>query len=285
MSPVHVSELHIHPVKALRGSTRDRVEIEPWGVAGDRRWMVVDSAGTFVTQRKFPVMARIAAVNGPDGLMLSTGGEQLAVPLPGPDAATLEVRVWRDTIRAASGGAAAAAWLSSAIGIECQLVYLADPRLRPVNPAYGGPGEWVNLTDGFPVLLVSLASLADLNSRLLAPVPIGRFRPNIVVQGCEAWAEDRWRRIRIGSVIFRVVKPCERCTVTTVDPETSERPDKLEPLRTLAGFRRDVAGHIMFGQNLIPETTGWIATNDRIEVLEQGASNVDFAATGNIAAE
>jgi uncharacterized protein YcbX len=272
-------------VKALRGRAHDWVATEPWGLAGDRRWMIVDSAGTFVTQRKFPVIARIAAANGPDGLVLSTGGEQLAVPLPGPDAATLEVRVWRDTIRAACGGAAASSWLSAAIGIECRLVYLADPRLRPVNPAYGGPGEWVNLADGFPVLLVSLASLADLNSRLLAPVPIGRFRPNIVVQGCEAWAEDRWRRVRIGPVIFRVGKACERCTVTTIDPETGERPDKLEPLRTLARFRRDVSGHIMFGQNLIPETTGWIAMNDCIEVLEQGASNVSFAAAGDVAAE
>ncbi len=285
MSSAHVSELRIHPVKALRGSTRDRVGIEPWGLVGDRRWMVVDSAGTFVTQRKYPVMALIAAAEGPDGLVLSTGGEQLAVPLPGPDAEMLEVRVWRDTIRAASGGPAASAWLSSVIGIECRLVYLADPRLRPVNPAYGRPGDRVNLSDGFPVLLVSLASLADLNRRLVMPVPISRFRPNIVMQGREAWAEDCWRRIRIGPVVFRVVKPCERCTVTTIDPDTGERPDRTEPLRTLARFRRDVAGHIMFGQNLVPETTGCIATNDRIEVLEQGASNVSFAAAGDIAAE
>ena len=285
LSSAHVSELRIYPVKALRGSARDRIGIEPWGMAGDRRWMVVDSAGVFVTQRKFPAMALIAAADGSGGLMLSAGGEQLAVPLPGADAATLEVRVWRDTLRVASGGAAAAAWLSSRIGIDCRLVYMADPRLRPVDPAYGTAADRVNLSDGFPVLLTSLASLADLNRRLSMPVPIQRFRPNVVITGCEPWEEDRWRRIRIGSVVFRVVKACERCTVTTIDPDTGERPDRTEPLRTLARFRRDAAGHIMFGQNLIPETTGWVAVNDPVEILERGASNVAFAAAGDVAAK
>ncbi len=278
MSSAEVSELRIYPIKALRGSAREQVEIEPWGVAGDRRWMIVDSAGTFVTQRKFPALAPIAAAAGPDGLVLSGSGKQLVVPLPGPDAATLDVTIWRDTVRVASGGAAAAAWLSAMIGIECRLVYLTDPRCRQVNPAYGAPADRVNLSDGFPVLLTSLASLADLNSRLANPVPMSRFRTNIVVQGSEAWAEDRWRRIRIGSVVFRLVKPCQRCTVTTVDQDTGERPNKTEPLLTLSRFRRDTAGRIMFGQNLIPETTGWIGLNDPVEVLEQGTSNVSFAA-------
>lgn len=278
MPSVQVSELRVHPVKALHGSTCDRVEIEPWGVAGDRRWMVVDSAGTFVTQRKFPAMAAIAVVDGPEGLLLSAGGKQLVVPMPGPDAATLDVTIWRDTVRVACGGAAAAAWLSAAIGIGCRLVHMTDPRCRRVNPDYGLPADRVNLADGFPVLLTSLASLADLNRRLPNPVPMSRFRTNIVVQGAEAWAEDRWRRIRIGSVVFRVVKPCQRCTVTTVDQETGERPDRTEPLLTLSRFRRDAAGRIMFGQNLIPETTGCIGRNDYIEVLEQGDSNVGLAA-------
>lgn len=278
MSSAQVSELRVHPVKALHGSTRKQVEIEPWGVAGDRRWMVVDRAGTFVTQRKFPAMAPIAATQGPDGLVLSSGGKQLVVPLPGPDAATLDATIWRDTVRVASGGMAAAAWLSAVIGIECRLVYLADPRCRPVNPSYGSPADRVNLSDGFPVLLTSLASLADLNRQLPNPVSMSRFRTNIVIQGSEAWAEDRWRRIRIGPVVFRLVKPCQRCTVTTVDQDTGERPDKTEPLLTLSRFRRDTAGRIMFGQNLIPETTGRIGLNDPVEVLEQGDTNVSFAA-------
>lgn len=277
MSSAQVSELRIYPVKALRGSAREQVEIEPWGVAGDRRWMIVDSAGTFVSQRKFPALAPIAAAVEPNGLVLSGAGKQLVVPLPGPDAATLDVTIWRDTVRVASVGAAAAAWLSAMIGIECRLVYLADPRCRPVNPAYGAPADRVNLADGFPVLLTSLASLAELNRRLPNPVPMSRFRTNIVVQGSEAWAEDRWRRIRIGSVVFRLVKPCQRCTVTTIDQDTGKRPDRTEPLLTLARFRRDAAGRIMFGQNLIPETTGHIGLDDRIEVLEQGAPNVSFA--------
>lgn len=278
MSSAQVSELRVYPVKAMRGSAREQVEIEPWGVAGDRRWMLVDRAGTFLSQRKFPATAPIAAVNGPDGLVLSGGGQQLAVPLPGPDAATLDVTIWRDTVRVACGGVAAAAWLSAMIGVECRLVYLADARCRPVNPDYGKPGDRVNLADGFPVLLTSLASLAEVNTRLTHPVPMSRFRSNVVVQGCKAWAEDRWRRIRIGPVVFRVVKPCQRCTVTTIDQDTGVRPDRTEPLLTLARFRRDDAGRIMFGQNLIPETTGRIGRNDPVEVIEQGASNVSLAA-------
>jgi len=278
MPSAQVSELRVHPVKALHGSTCKQVEIEPWGVAGDRRWMVVDRTGTFVTQRKFPAMASITVTDGPDGLVLSAGGKQLVVPPPNPDAATLDVTIWRDTVRVASGGTAAAAWLSAAIGIDCRLVHMTDPRCRRVNPAYGLPADRVNLSDGFPVLLTSLASLADLNRRLPNPVPMSRFRTNIVAQDAEAWAEDRWRRIRIGPVVFRLVKPCQRCTVTTVDQNTGERPDRTEPLLTLSRFRRDTAGRIMFGQNLIPETTGRIGTDDRIEVLEQGASNVSFAA-------
>ena len=278
MPSAQVSELRIYPVKALHGVMHDRVDIEPWGVAGDRRWMVVDSAGLFVTQRKFPAMARVTAAEGLDGLVLSAGGEQLFVPLPGSDAATLNVTIWRDTVRVSSGGAAAAAWLSDAIGIECRLVHLVDPQSRPVNPAYGTPTDRVNLADGFPVLLTSLASLADLNRRLPSPVPMSRFRTNIVIQATEAWAEDRWRRIRIGPVVFRVAKPCQRCIVTTIDQDTGERPDRTEPLLTLSRFRRDIAGRIMFGQNLIPETTGRIGLDDPIEVLEQGTSNVSFAA-------
>ena len=278
MPSAQVSELRVHPVKALHGSTRDRVDIEPWGVAGDRRWMVVDSAGVFVTQRKFPAMARVAVAERPDGLMLSSGGDQLFVPLPGPDAAMLDVTIWRDTVRIAFGGAAAAAWLSAVIGIECRLVHLVDPSCRPVSPAYGTPKDRVNLSDGFPVLLTSLASLADLNRRLASPVPMGRFRANIVVKCSKAWAEDRWRRIRIGPVVFRVVKPCQRCTVTTIDQDSGERPDRTEPLLTLARFRRDTSGRIMFGQNLIPETTGCIGLDDPVEVLGEGASNVSFAA-------
>lgn len=273
--PLTVSALRIHPVKALRGAAREAVSVEAWGVAQDRRWMVVQPDGRFLTQRELPLMARITATATEAGLVLSAEGLGLCA-VPFPEAATAEERlvtVWRDTLPALDAGPEAAHWLSEALGRPCGLVYLADTRARPVDPAYGTPEDRTAFSDGFPVLLATTASLDALNDALPAPIPMERFRPNLVVAGATPWAEDRWRRIRIGTVTFRVVKPCSRCIVTTVDQESGERPDKSEPLKTLGRLRR-AAGGVMFGQNLIPDGPGRIAVGDRVEILEAGESNV-----------
>lgn len=270
-----VAELRIHPVKGLRGDRHRVADIEPWGLVGDRRWMVVDATGRFLTQREHNHMALIEAHNAATGITLTAPGmESLDLPYPASDAEPIEVVVWRDTVGAVAAGAAANAWISAALGLPSRLVYLADTRARKIDPAFAKVGETVNFADGFPVLLGSLESLADLNARLAVPIPIDRFRPNIVVGGTAPWVEDCWRRIRIGDVLFRIVKPCERCIVTTIDPETGLRPDKSEPLRTLGTFRRDRRGGVIFGQNLIPENAGRIATGDRVEVIERGPPNV-----------
>ena len=280
-----VAELRIHPVKGLRGGLRAAADVEPWGLAGDRRWMVVDAAARFLSQRELSHMALIEARTGSEGITLTAPGrDSLGIPFPGPDAEPLDVVVWRDKVRAVAAGVEADAWLSAALGVACRLVYLADTAARSIDPVFASRGETVSFADGFPILLCSLDSLADLNARLAAPVPIGRFRPNIVVSGAAPWAEDGWRLIRIGGVRFRVVKPCDRCIVTTIDPETGERPDKSEPLRTLGMFRRDRRGGLMFGQNLIPETTGRIAAGDLVDVLEQGPPNVLLMGDGKAAA-
>jgi uncharacterized protein YcbX len=148
-----------------------------------------------------------------------------------------------------------------------------DTRARPVDPDYAAPDDRALFSDGFPVLLTNTASLAALNTALPKPIDMTRFRPNIVMTGATAWAEDQWRRIRIGGVVFRVAKPCARCAVTTVDQMTGERPNKSEPLRTLGRIRRTADG-VMFGQNLIPDSPGRIAVGDAIEILEAGESNV-----------
>ena len=276
-----VTELRIHPVKGLRGGLHRTADIEHWGLAGDRRWMVVDAAGRFLSQREHNTMALVEARNTATGITLTTPGmEGMIIPFPAPETETFDVVVWRDTVRAVPAGAAADAWISAALGLCCRLVYLADTAGRKIDPAYSSAGQTVNFADGFPVLLTSMTSLADLNTRLAVPIPIGRFRPNIVVSGAVPWAEDCWRRIRIGDVLFRVVKPCDRCIVTTIDPETGQRPDKTEPLRTLATFRRDQRGGVMFGQNLIPENTGRIAAEDRVVVLEHGPPNVMLMSDG-----
>ncbi len=276
-----VAELRIHPVKGLRGGVHMTADIEPWGLVGDRRWMVVDAAARALTQRERHTMALIEAHNTATGITLTTPGmERIIIPFPAPDAATLDVVVWRDTVGAVAAGTAADAWISAALGLSCRLVYLADTSSRKIDPAFAPAGQLVNFADGFPVLLGSLTSLADLNTRLAVPIPIGRFRPNIVVRGAAPWAEDCWRRIQIGDVFFRVVKPCDRCIVTTIDPETGQRPDKTEPLRTLGTFRRDRRGGVMFGQNLIPENAGRITAGDCVEVLEHGPPNVMLMSAG-----
>jgi uncharacterized protein YcbX len=276
-----VAELRIHPVKGLRGGLHTTADVEPWGLVGDRRWMVVDAAARFLTQRELNHMALIEARNTAAGITLAVPGmEVVIIPFPAPDAETLDVVVWRDTVGAVAAGAAADAWISAALGLSCRLVYLADTTGRKIDPAFATDGQTVNFADGFPVLLGSLASLADLNTRVAVPIPIGRFRPNIVVNGAAPWAEDCWRRIRIGDVLFSVVKPCDRCIVTTIDPETGQRPDKTEPLRTLGKIRRDRRGGVMFGQNLIPENAGRIAAGAQVEVLEYGPPNVMLMSAG-----
>ncbi len=274
MNAVTVSALHVYPVKGLQGHALASAAVERCGLAGDRRWMVVDPAGRFMTQRQCPDMAKVAAKHVADDLALSVPGRgRLLVPRPGMREPTVAVTVWRSTVPAQLADAASAAWLSQALGVACRLAYLADPAARPVDPAYGAESDRVSFADGFPLLLTAVNSLRDLDGRLGAPVPMRRFRPNIVVDGTPAWAEDCWRRIRIGAVVFRLPKPCSRCLVITVDQETGQRPDRQEPLRTLARFRRTEGG-VMFGQNMIPESLGQIAVGDLVTVLEAGPSNV-----------
>jgi uncharacterized protein YcbX len=223
-------------------------------------------------------MARIGAALAAGGITLNAPGRPpIFVPTPAATAPLIESTIWRDSVPARLAGADANAWISEALGEVCRLVHLADTAARPIDPAHARPGETVSFADGFPLLLTSLASLADLNHRLAVPVPITRFRGNLVIAGAAPWAEDRWQVIRIGSAIFRVAKPCERCLVTTIDQRTGDRPDKEEPLRTLASFRRDARG-LMFGQNLVPEHPGRVAVGDRIDVLQAGPANVRLLA-------
>ncbi len=270
----YVAALHLHPVKGLRGYPITTAQVEPCGLAGDRRWMAVDAAGRFLSQRQLPGMARVLAEATSDGLILRAPTlPPISVPHPGPDGETITVSVWRSTLPARLAHRVACAWLSEALGAACRLVHLADAAARPVDPAYGDAGDRVSLADGYPVLLTSMSSLGDLNARLADPVPMRRFRPNLVIAGADAWAEDRWRLIRVGGVVFRVAKPCSRCSVITIDQESGERPDAQEPLRTLTRFRRTEDG-VMFGQNMIPQTLGSLAVGDAVTVLEAGRSNV-----------
>jgi len=191
----------------------------------------------------------------------------LSLPLdPGPGP-RLSVQVWKDLCEVPAVSAAADRWFCEYLGFPCRLVYMDEAYRRPVKPQFSQPGDTVSFADGFPLLLLSEASLHDLNQRLGTPVSMRRFRPNLVVRGGSPFMEDGWHRIRVGALEFDVVKACSRCVFTTVDPDTAEKDPDMQPLRTLGSYRRGREGGVFFGQNLIPRTTGLVRLGDPIEVL------------------
>lgn len=267
--------IHVHPVKAFRGLAPREAAVEPWGLAGDRRWVLIDDGGKVVTQRQQPRLAPAAAELLPGGgVRLSAPGmAPLTVPVPQRSLA-VPVEIFRDKVEAVpADDAAAHAWCSTYLGADVRLVYMDDPATRrPVDPEYALPGETVSFADGYPLLLTITASLDALNSLISqgghaqeGPLPMNRFRPNVVVSGTAAWAEDDWSRVAIGEVSFRVAKTCGRCVVTTTDQDTTER--GKEPLFTLGRHRR-LGGKLVFGQNLVPESRGTIRVGDPVTVLD-----------------
>jgi hypothetical protein len=261
-----VSELHVYPVKSLGGISLPACEVTRRGLRWDRHWMVVDEAGRFLTQRQLPRMALVHTRVDHDGLELTASGmAPLRVPLEAPGE-PLTVSVWRDTVRAHRVGGQTDRWLSDALAVSCRLVRFPADAARPVVPVYGAADDETAFSDGFPLLLIGEGSLAELNRRLGRPLPMARFRPNIVVAGTEPFAEDAWRRTSVGGLTLRVVKPCSRCLVTTVDPDRGEV-DGDEPLRTLATFRQQ-GNKVYFGQNAIPDGEGGLRVGDAVKVLE-----------------
>ncbi|MFJ8595812.1 MOSC domain-containing protein [Streptomyces sp. NPDC093598] len=276
MGNAHLHSIHIHPVKAVRGLAPRQAVVEPWGLAGDRRWVLIDDGGMVVTQRRQPRLALAAAELLPGGgVRLSAPGMRpLAVPVPRP-LATVPVEIFRDKVEAIPAeGEAAHAWFSSCLGIDVRLAYMDDPAVRrPLAEEFARPGETVSFADGFPLLLTSTSSLDALNSLIAqgehageGPLPMDRFRPNVVVAGTPAWAEDGWSLLAVGEVRFRVAKPCGRCVVTTTDQDTGER--GREPLFSLGRHRR-LGGKPVFGQNLVPLSPGTIRVGDPVRILEQ----------------
>lgn len=266
---MHLSALYRYPLKSGRGESLRQAQLDVLGLAGDRRWMVVDAAsGRFLSQRQLPQMARLQARWQGAGLALAAPGmAELPVVLPGPDAPLREVSVWDDRLEVPDAGDAAASWLSELLGRPCRLVQVPEARARQVDIDYAQPGDRVGFADGFPFLLIGQASLDDLCARVGRPLEMERFRPNLVVSGSEPYAEDRWKRIRIGTVEFRVAKPCSRCAIPTLDPLTGERSPDHEPIATLKTYRKGEGG-VFFGQNLIADGTGELAVGMPVEVLE-----------------
>jgi uncharacterized protein len=269
---LQVQSLHIYPVKGARAVDLTTCDLEPMGLAEDRRWMLVNADGMFLSQRDTPALAKLAvkpARNG--GLMISVPGAltQLVLP-PDPSQPTISVTVWKYTGPALAAGKDVNDLLSRWLGQPVRLVRVAPTTARLANPDWAGPHTPVGFADAYPVLVALTASLDALNAAMADAIAMNRFRPNIVISGAGAWADDGWKRIRLGEVELDLVKPSDRCLVTTTDQSSGERMGK-EPLATLAKLRRSAVPNIngvLFGTNAAPRVLGTLSVGDIVEVLE-----------------
>lgn len=267
---LRLSALYRYPLKSAKGEVLQQARLDKLGLVGDRRWMLVDEAtGRFLTQRAVPSMSQISALwNAQGGLTLSAPGHpDVEVPLPGADAELRGVTIFRDSLRVPDAGDEAGAWVSDFIGKATRLVQIPLDRARTTEAGYGRDDDQVAFADGYPLLLIGQASLEDLSQQVGRPLEMLRFRPNLVIEGSTAFAEDGWKRIRIGEVEFRVVKSCSRCILTTIDPQTGQRSADREPLATLQKYRAQADG-AMFGQNLVNDGNGHLEVGMPVTVLE-----------------
>jgi uncharacterized protein len=261
---IRVQSLHVYPVKSCAGINVGAARVERRGLMGDRRWMIVDEDGRFVTQREEPRLCLVRTTLDSDRIVLSYEGDAFELPRALSEGPRVSVEVWESRVDAIEH-ADARAWISRVAGAPSRLVYMPDDVERPVSPTHAAPGDMVSFADGFPLLLASTGSLAELERRANVPLSMTRFRPNVVVACDTPFAEDGWKRLAIGEATFRAPKGCDRCVVTTVDPTTGAR--GKEPLRTLATFRKwDDA--VWFAVNLVPDTLGRVQVGDEVRVLD-----------------
>lgn len=280
---MQISEINIYPIKSLKGISVESAKVEERGLQLDRRWMLTTSNGMFITQREFPQMARIG-LEFYDGFLAEYEDfPPLHIPFEPDRGERQRVTVWQSVCDAVVYKGVVSEWFSDAIGTRCQLVLMPDTSKRHINPRFDRGEDIVSFADGYPLMVISETSLDDLNSKLWAahdrkreeadlpefePLPMNRFRPNIVIANADAYAEDEWRSVRMGDARFHSTKPCERCVMTTVDQSTGEFTGK-EPLKTLATYRQAKmlmpgrteelgvsANAVLFGQNLVAETPG-----------------------------
>lgn len=247
----------MYPVKSAGGFGVEGWPLDEFGLHLDRRWAVIDATGRVLTQREYAAMALVRTALSETALRLEAPGMPILSVPPGPSGGSrLPVRIWGDTCEAERSGRTADDWWSAWLGEPCFMVRMPDDTLRPA-----GTGR-VAFADAFPFLILSEASLDGLNARLDQPVPMNRFRPNLVIAGTEAHAEDTWGAVRIGSEEFVITRACDRCVITTIDQATLAR--SKEPLRTLAAYRRGADGGVFFGQNARHLTHGTLRTGDAV---------------------
>jgi uncharacterized protein len=268
MPHITLSAIAIYPVKSLAGIQLTDCPVVSTGFKYDRRWMLIDREGIFLSQRRLPKMALIQPRLTAEEMVLSAPGmNELALALEPEPGAITPSTVWHDRLNLWSVSKEADDWFTRFLNTDCRLVYQPESAVRAVDPAHARSGDLTSLSDGFPFLLVSESSLAALNHAMQADLPMSRFRPNLVVAGLEAYEEDTWREIMIGSIGFRLPKPCSRCSVPTIDPDTGET--GKEPLTTLNRLRK-WENRVYFGQNAIHDQCGVLSVGDTVVVGKTG---------------
>lgn len=266
---INLTDIYIYPIKSFGGIRIDESLVLKPGLEHDRRWMLVDPEGNFLSQRTLPKMALLSVECENGGFRIKDKlqpEDSFRLPFNQKFASLKKVRIWDDVVNAFSVDPAISNWIQQKLNTPCELVHMPASVSRPVDAKYASSDESVSFADAMPYLLISQASLDDLNNKLTTPVPMDRFRPNLVISGTDPFEEDQWEVIRIGSVRFKITKPCSRCVMTTVAQETG-KPGK-EPLATLATFRKN-GNKIFFGQNMIPLDEGLIRKGDTVEIVQK----------------
>jgi uncharacterized protein YcbX len=259
-----LSEINIYPIKSLAGISLQSSEVEERGLKYDRRWLLVNESNSFFTQREFPEMALIKVAAEDTGLKIHHKTkivEPLFIPFEFEHTKKDKVIIWNDTVPGEFYNDQIYGWFSDILDTKCRLVKMPESTRRVVDKTYV-KNKIVSFADGYPFLIIGQASLDDLNSRLNKFLPMNRFRPNFVFTGGNPYEEDKWKNFKIGDVKFHAVKPCARCVITTTDQETAERAH--EPLLTLSKYRK-IENKVMFGMNLVCESTGKVRIGDKIE--------------------
>lgn len=261
-----VSALYIYPIKSCAGIEVGGIRFDSRGPQFDRRFMIIDLHGHMVTQRELPGLCQIAPTLLPTALGLRAPGMvDLNIPLNAQDGQRTRARVWKHETEAIDQGEDAAGWLSELLGLQVRLVRWAEDMPRLVNRKRTQRNVHIAFADAYPALLLSEASLKDLNSRLKTPVTMARFRPNIVLSGCDAYAEDHFQEIALGELGMDLVKPCERCIIVNVDPISGDKSN--EPLKTLASYRMQ-GNKVVFGRNGVHHGFGTVRVGDSVTVSE-----------------